>query len=149
MYFDTVVVYICHDIFNFIQIGIGQAVVAGSGSSKTWKFNYINIHILYKFLTFLEPMMSHGTKMTFGVSDARLHSVSIWVFFPSWKCGVTGWTQGGTPALKVSFFQKVRFVFLNLQISKKKYSKKLSWAWNLNFPPITVKCYWREISSSG
>ena len=31
--------------------------------------------------------------------------------------------------LKVAFFQKVRFVFLNLQ---KKYSKKLSWAWNLN-----------------
>ena len=30
MYFDTVVVYICHDIFNFIQIGFGQAVVAGS-----------------------------------------------------------------------------------------------------------------------
>ena len=26
MYFDTVVVYICHDIFNFIQIGFGQAV---------------------------------------------------------------------------------------------------------------------------
>ena len=24
--FDTVVVYICHDIFNFIQIGFGQAV---------------------------------------------------------------------------------------------------------------------------
>ena len=30
--------------------------------------------------------------------------------------------------LKVAFFQKVRFVFFNLQISKKKYSKKLSWA---------------------
>ena len=26
----------------------------------------------------------------------------------------------------------------NLHISKKKYSKSLSWTWNLNFPPITV-----------
>ena len=31
--------------------------------------------------------------------------------------------------LKVAFFQKVRFVS---QISKKNYSKSLSWAWNLN-----------------
>ena len=30
------------------------------------------------------------------------------------------------PPLKVAFFQKVRFIFLNLKISKKKYSKKLS-----------------------
>ena len=53
--------------------------------------------------------------------------------------------------LKVAFFQKVRFGFLDLQIFKKKYSKKLSWTWNLNFPPIIVKCYWRDIkiSSSG
>ena len=28
--------------------------------------------------------------------------------------------------------------FSNLQISKWKYSKSLSWTWNLNFPPITV-----------
>ena len=48
------------------------------------------------------------------------------------------------------FFQKVRFVF-QISKSQKQYSKKLSWAWSLNFPPITVKCYWREIyfSSSG
>ena len=32
--------------------------------------------------------------------------------------------------LKVAFFQKVQCVF---QISKKIYSKKLSWTWNLNF----------------
>ena len=37
--------------------------------------------------------------------------------------------------LKVAFFQKVRCVF---QISKNKYSKSLSWTWNLNFLPITV-----------
>ena len=37
--------------------------------------------------------------------------------------------------LKVAFFQKVWCVF---QISKKNYSKSLSWTWNLNFPPITV-----------
>ena len=28
--------------------------------------------------------------------------------------------------------------FSNLQISKKKYSKSLSWTWNVNFPPITL-----------
>ena len=36
--------------------------------------------------------------------------------------------------LKVVFFQKVWCV---VQISKKR-SKSLSWAWNLNFPPIKV-----------
>ena len=40
--------------------------------------------------------------------------------------------------LKVAFFQKVWWNFFRAQISKKKYSKKLSWAWNLNFPPITL-----------
>ena len=44
----------------------------------------------------------------------------------AWKANWV--TKGG-------FFQKVRFIF---QISKEKYSKKLSWTWNLNFPPITV-----------
>ena len=41
----------------------------------------------------------------------------------------------------MAFFQKVGFVF---QISKsppKKYSEKLSWTWNLKFPPITVFWY--------
>ena len=37
--------------------------------------------------------------------------------------------EGIQNRLKVAFFQKVRFVF---QISKKNYSKSLSWAWNLN-----------------
>ena len=36
--------------------------------------------------------------------------------------------------LKVPFIQKVRL----FQISQKNYCKKLSWAWNLKFPPITV-----------
>ena len=36
---------------------------------------------------------------------------------------------------KGGFFQKLWFVF---QISKNKYLKELSWAWNLNFLPITV-----------
>ena len=44
--------------------------------------------------------------------------------------------------LKVAFFSESVIRFSNLQ---KKYSKKLSWAWNLNFRPITVKCFWREI----
>ena len=35
----------------------------------------------------------------------------------------------GLAQVKVAFFQKVRFV---CQISPKNYSKKLSWAWNLN-----------------
>ena len=38
-------------------------------------------------------------------------------------------------SLRWFFFQKVWFVF---QISKKNYSKSLSWTWNLNFPPLTV-----------
>ena len=53
-------------------------------------------------------------------------------------------TIGLKSFVNVAFFQEVRFVF---QISKspKKYSEKLSWTWNLNFPPITVNCYWQEI----
>ena len=94
--------------------------------------NSITLCTYYTFLTFLEPMMSHGTKMTFGVSDACLHSVSMWVFFLSWKCGVTVWTQGGTPALKVAFFRKCDSFFLNLQISKKKIFQKATL--NLKFP---------------
>ena len=39
------------------------------------------------------------------------------------------------------FFSESAIHFSNLQISKKKYSKKLSWTWNLNFPPITLYCY--------
>ena len=41
---------------------------------------------------------------------------------------------------KGGFFSESTMCFLDLQISKKKYSKNLSWAWNLNFPPITL--YW-------
>ena len=40
--------------------------------------------------------------------------------------------------LKVAFFQKVWFIFQISKSPEKKYSKKLSWAWNLNFPPITL-----------
>ena len=47
--------------------------------------------------------------------------------------------------LKGAFFQKVRWTFFRSPNLKKVYSKKLSWACNSNFPPITVKCYWREI----
>ena len=39
---------------------------------------------------------------------------------------------------KGGFFSESAMRFLDLQISKKKYSEKLSWAWNLNFPPKTV-----------
>ena len=41
----------------------------------------------------------------------------------------------GQEFIKGVFFQKVRFVF---QISQKNYSKKISWALNLKFPPISV-----------
>ena len=41
--------------------------------------------------------------------------------------------------LKVAFFQKVQWNFFRSPNLKKKCSKKPSWAWNLNFPPITVK----------
>ena len=42
--------------------------------------------------------------------------------------------------IKGGFFLESSIRFSNLQISKKKYSKKLSWAWNLHFPPITLYC---------
>ena len=49
-------------------------------------------------------------------------------------------------ATKGGFFSEsaIRF-FRSPNLKKKKYSKKLSWAWNLNFPPITLYCYWRGI----
>ena len=40
------------------------------------------------------------------------------------------WTTSKKDEAKGGFFQKVQCVF---QISKKIYSKKLSWTWNLNF----------------
>ena len=47
---------------------------------------------------------------------------------------------------KGGFFSESALKFFQIFKSQKnKYSKKLSWAWNLYFPPITVKCYWREI----
>ena len=47
--------------------------------------------------------------------------------------------------LKVAFFQKLQWIFFRSPNLKKKYSKKLSWAWNLNILPITVKCEWRDL----
>ena len=41
--------------------------------------------------------------------------------------------------IKVDFIYKVWFVFFKSpNLRKMKYSRFLSWAWNLNFPPITV-----------
>ena len=67
MQIDTAVAYICLDIFNFIKSWLWPGCVGKHENS----IRYIT------FLTFLEPMMSHGTKMTYDVSDALLHSVSI------------------------------------------------------------------------
>ena len=61
---------------------------------------------------------------------------------PCWFLFIEFWPKSSI--LKVAFFRKCDEIFSDLQISKKKYSKKLSWAWNLNFPPITVYCNWRE-----
>ena len=44
-----------------------------------------------------------------------------------------------SPAIaKGAFFSESEIRFSNLPISQKNYSKKLSWAWNLKFPPISV-----------
>ena len=51
------------------------------------------------------------------------------------------WAKGG-------FFQRVRFIFQIYKSSQWKYSKKPTWAWNLDFSPITVYYYWREIQIS-
>ena len=42
------------------------------------------------------------------------------------------WTAQPSWALKVAFFQKVRWNFFRSPNLKNKYSKKLSWAWNKN-----------------
>ena len=42
-------------------------------------------------------------------------------------------------------FSESGMQFFHCPNLKNKYSKKLSWAWNLNIPPITLYCYWREI----
>ena len=55
-------------------------------------------------------------------------------------CGVTSHCY----SIKGIFFSESAIHFLNLQTSRKKYSKKLSWTWNLKFPPITALCYGRE-----
>ena len=54
---------------------------------------------------------------------------SILFFLKIWRFEKQIALSERKPPLKVPFFQKVRFVF---QISQKNYSKKLSWAWNLN-----------------
>ena len=46
---------------------------------------------------------------------------------------------------KGGFFLESEIRFFKSRNLQKKYSKKLSWAWNLNFPPITIYCYWQEI----
>ena len=42
------------------------------------------------------------------------------------------------------FFSESAIRFSNIPISKENYSKKLSWTWNLNFPPTTVLSNGRE-----
>jgi hypothetical protein len=44
-----------------------------------------------------------------------------------------------TQIFKGAFYLESQIRFQNLPISQKNYSKKLSWAWNLKFPPISVK----------
>ena len=50
---------------------------------------------------------------------------------------------------KGGFFSESAIRFLDLQISKKKYSKKLSWTWNLKFRnridiiEDTKKSFWK------
>ena len=39
---------------------------------------------------------------------------------------------------KVGFFSESAIRFSNLPISPQKYTKSLSWTWNLKFSPITV-----------
>ena len=50
------------------------------------------------------------------------------------------WVQplGASLITKGGFFQKARCVFQISKSPKTKYSKSLSWTWNISFPPITV-----------
>ena len=46
-----------------------------------------------------------------------------------------------TSYVKGGFFSESAIRFPDLQISKKKYSEKLSWVWNLNFPKNNSKVF--------
>ena len=72
------------------------------------------------------------------LASYREHNKRQW-FFISFciKVAILATAKGG-------FFSVSATRFLDLQISKKKYSKKLSWTWNSKFPPKTVLCYGRE-----
>ena len=60
-------------------------------------------------------------------SDLRVSNTSI--SYLSIKIGKGVW---GSIDLKGGFYSESAIRFLDLQISKTKYSEKLSWAWNLN-----------------
>ena len=68
----------------------------------------------------------------------KLHSLKATEFFKASE-------MGQITVLKVAFFRKCDSFFKFPNLQEKKYSKKLSWVWNLNFPPITVKGYCQEI----
>ena len=76
----------------------------------------------------------------FGPSDNLLEEADI----DEQDLDIYGLVTFNILSTKGGFFQKVRFVFQISKSQKKKFSKKLSWAWNLNFPPITVHCNWQE-----
>ena len=75
------------------------------------KYLFLSFTLVYSWLSPTEYLADHEKNRKYKIKT-NINSEQF------------SFTKGG-------FFQKVRFIFLNLQISKKKYSKKL--------------CYWREI----
>ena len=74
-----------------------------------------------------------------GVHELSNFSCFLCSIVSYWK----SWTL--TRCSKGGFFSESEIRFSNLPISQKIYSKKLSWAWNLKFPPKQLI----QISSSG
>ena len=106
-------------IYGCCKRGWGACAVFGSGFiqhiSTTWHFKFTKLDYIIIELT-------HFYHLAFQIHKIGIHNNLIDTF------------------LKVAFFQKVRFVF---QISPKKYSKKLSWAWNLK----KFLLIWADISN--
>ena len=80
------------------------------------------IHILRKYLKDRNRDVTDGWAILGRIEGANGQR---------WRAALRRITKGG-------FFSESGIHFFYLQISTKKYSKKLSWAWKLKFPPITA-----------
>ena len=119
---DWEIPYIYYGIFDG-HAGSGCAVTAANELHQVFKTEIW----LQKWPKCLEisTLIVHGKTMCNFFLPFIFHFVSLKLaIFPNYTKGV--------------FFWESEIHFSNLQISKKIYSKSLSWTWNLKFPPISV-----------